>query len=116
MNNLNQIIEKFKSVKARANVLVEMVAPGHEMAEASIAILWESFFSLLCDDSAREDLLDVSQLNAVAGVFEKLMRGFSQLRTLEKKAREEASTGMDQGFDPQALEEVEKRFNIISYN
>lgn len=92
--------------------MLELVAPGHEMAEASLAILWEHLFSFLCRDEAKDELKEPSALNTVAGIFQKLMASFSQMRTLESKLQKDTLEA-SKGVPPEVLEQIESRLNIL---
>lgn len=105
-------LEHMREVKFQANKVLELVAPGHEMAEASLAILWEHLFSLLCQDQADSELREPSALNTVAGIFQKLMGSFSQMRTLETKLRQDALEA-PKGVPTEVLEQIESRLNLL---
>jgi len=105
-------LDHMRSVKSKANKVVELVAPGHEMAEASLAILWEHLFSFLCRDEAKEELKEPSALNTVAGIFQKLMASFSQMRTLEAKIQKDTLEA-SKGLSSEVLEQIESRLNIL---
>jgi hypothetical protein len=117
----NAFLEQIRMAKYRADQLIELVMPGHEMAEASMAIIWEALFTHLCELQKEPEGLDTSTLNTLAGILQKLMSSFNQLRTLECKLRdttqEEAQAGSAiqkaQGLTLETIKAIETQFNIL---
>lgn len=122
--SFNHFLENIRTAKYQADQLVELVMPGHEMAEASMAIIWESLFHHLCHIKKDAEPLDASTLNTLAGILQKLMSSFNQLRTIESKLRDHTTLNENQDHTSSALKKtqgltldtikaIEAQFNIL---
>ncbi len=123
--NFKAYLSLIRQAKYKADQLIELIAPGHEMAEASLAIVWEAFFTHLCSlTSETPEEIDSSVLNTLASILQKLMSSFGQLRTLEAKICEgkEASLASKKaaealresnGIRKETLREIETRLNLL---
>lgn len=78
-------LEKLQASRRRTEVLLEAVCPGHNAADASVAVAWEKIFEHLCDNQTFE----TSELNTIAGVIQKLSGAYNQIKSLEIKLREQ---------------------------
>ncbi len=122
--NFKIFLESIRVAKYKADKLIELIVPGHEMAEASIAIVWEAFFTHLCELKDAPETLDASTLNTLAGVLQKLMSSFTHLRALDAKLREAedgtpaakkaaAALKATTGLTSETLREIESRLSLL---
>ena len=74
MNSFSQHIERIKSTKRSLDKLTADMADKN-IASASIACMWESFFDILFNSEG----LTISDLNTMSGVIQKLISSDNQL-------------------------------------
>ncbi|WP_309383787.1 hypothetical protein [Cerasicoccus frondis] len=118
---------QLRDARRKIEDILETACPGHNMAEASLAVAWESLFRLMCEDSC----LELSELNTVSAVIHKLVGAFTQLKSLEIKVRDAdmKQTEFDlkraqlenafrlatqpNGLTPESLREIEQKLNLL---
>lgn len=125
-------LQRIQTAKKQTDAILSTVAPGYADAETVIRAAWESIFDQLCNkDTAPTEL---SQLNTLAGIIQKLMSSLSQIKTLEMKLHEHAmkeqtfkqklesakQTGEQsslnkepRGLTPEALKRIEEELNLL---
>ncbi|WP_309398530.1 hypothetical protein [Cerasicoccus maritimus] len=123
MNNQDQL----RAARRQVEQILESACPGHNMAEASLAVTWENLFSQLCELKH----LDLAELNVISAVIHKLVGAFTQLKSLELKVHDadikraefelkraqleqalEATTRPG-GLTPEVLQEIEQKLNLL---
>ncbi|MEM9227287.1 MAG: hypothetical protein AAGA45_04910 [Verrucomicrobiota bacterium] len=118
-------LEVLKSSRRRSAALLEAACPGHNAAEASVAVAWEFVFDLLVEREGQE----LAELNTLSSIIHKLMSAFTQIRNLELKVREQEMKEEDraekkrsllgelketeQGLRPETLKTIEERLNLL---
>ncbi|WOO41173.1 hypothetical protein [Rubellicoccus peritrichatus] len=80
-----RVLDRQQAARRRTEVMLEAICPGHNAADASVAIAWEKIFDHLCDNPSFE----TSELNTVAGIIQKLSGAYNQIKSLELKLREQ---------------------------
>jgi len=80
-------LSHLKKSKNEADKVLETLSPGHNAAEASIAICWELVFDHFCNDQAQT--YSISDLNTLSAVIHKLITSNTQIKTLEHKIQDQ---------------------------
>lgn len=123
MNNTDQ----FRAARRQVEQILECACPGHNMAEASLAVTWESVFAQLCE----LEHPDLPELNTISAVIHKLVGAFTQLKSLELKVRDAdmkqaefelkraqlesalKTATRPEGLTPEVLQEIEQKLNLL---
>ncbi|MEM8549254.1 MAG: hypothetical protein AAGF10_00540 [Verrucomicrobiota bacterium] len=114
-----------KASRRRSAALLEAACPGHNAAEASVAVAWEFVFDLLVEREGQE----LAELNTLSSIIQKLMASFTQIRNLELKVREQEMKEedraekkrrllgelqeSDRGLRPETLRTIEERLKLL---
>lgn len=117
-------LQSIRIAKFQADSLLDVLAPGHAMAEASIGVVWESVFKYLCDMPKQTQDMDVGVLNTLSGILQKLMSSLSQLRTIENKIKDAADDSplakqaaaaieLKQGISLETLRTIESKLKLL---
>ena len=78
------MIKKLRNSKLITNQILDVINPGHNEAEATLAICWEALFNFFCQSKE----LDLASLNTLSSIIHKLTTSVTQIKSLEIKTRE----------------------------
>jgi len=107
MANLTQQLKRIKTAKARADELTETLSPGHNAAQAVIAIAWEALFDHFCSvDSAG---YEISELSTLSSVIQRLISANTAIKTLEQKIEEHLARVEDRETEKQRIADELRR-------
>lgn len=125
-------LDGIRRSKRNADSVLETLSPGHNAAEASIALAWELVFDHFCTTPQGEHTL--SDLNTISAIIHKLITSNTQIKTLEHKIQDQqykleerqraAQALKDQiekerrsseagGLTPETLARIEAQLNLL---
>lgn len=120
-------LESLRRARRRAETVLEIACPGHNAAEASLGLAWETLFEHFCERESPT----LTELNTLSAIIHKLVGAFTQLKSLEVKVREAemkaaefetrrreldaalAPARRPEGLSPETLREIESRLRLL---
>ena len=99
-------LKKLNAARRQTAEIIERHTKGGNMAEAALAVAWELLFDYFAKNASKG--LDLSELNTLAGVIQKLSSG--EGRAVNLKSRE-SDKGAGLGED--GIREIENMLKLL---